>query len=114
MQWQVHPFATLLPRETITRLVTFSPPTDGNHRPTLRCKSLVGRNFELPLNAECSKPSLRLSHNLVTTAATMQNDFTSTSIVMTNTTKVRRLLRLSGPSRAGKTLLVKLKPCFAP
>ena len=86
---QVDCTSSLLPEETITRLVTFTPPTDGTHRQTLECKSLVGRTFKVPIVAVGVKPSLRLSSNFIVTSATMVNDTTSSSLILTNTTKVR-------------------------
>jgi hypothetical protein len=81
--------ASLLPGETITRLVTFTPPTDGSHRQVLECKSLVGRTFRIPVTAIGLKPALRLSSNFVVTSATMVDDVTSSSLILTNTTKVQ-------------------------
>jgi hypothetical protein len=77
-------FGTLLPEETISLDIIFSPKKPMEYKFRLQCKSGIGREFVIDCSAVAILPALRLSKTLIEFCPTPVEDSRSTHIYVEN------------------------------
>ncbi|XP_062505240.1 cilia- and flagella-associated protein 74-like isoform X2 [Corticium candelabrum] len=77
-------FGTLLPEETISLDIIFSPEKPKEYKLTLTCKSGIGREFQINFVAIAILPALCLSHNVIDFCPTPIEDSRSTLVYVEN------------------------------
>ncbi|PAA60217.1 hypothetical protein BOX15_Mlig021187g1 [Macrostomum lignano] len=77
-------FGVILPKETISLEVVFSPDRAADFAFTLTCRTLIDRKFSIPCTGVGVHPPLRLSEQVVNFKATALQDFNDAMIYVVN------------------------------
>ncbi|KAF0697262.1 Aste57867_12034 [Aphanomyces stellatus] len=100
-------FGTLLPLETTTMTIFYSPLSATEFRSTLTCATSMNRTYHIPCTGHGVTPALRFSESVVTMGAVPVGQSVVHSVVCANTTASPQKMEIAIPADAAKVLQVR-------
>ena len=104
---------SILPGETLTREVVFSPSAGTRHKLELTCRTTLNRTYKIKCVGRGIEPTLVLSTTRLKLAATAEGDTTRADVVVRNASRVVRHFQLDVPGGSEATGVLKVSPLVA-
>ena len=104
---------SILPGETISREVIFSPSAGTRHRLELTCRTTLNRTYKIKCVGRGIEPTLVLSTTKLKLAATAEGDTTRADVIVRNASRAVRHFQLDVPGGSEATGVLKVSPLVA-